>query len=281
MKKRWINVLLVLILLAGAALMLYPVVSDYFNQMQQNEAIESYNQSAGTDERALFDSMISAAADFNDRLFGRGAIAQLGDEELQTYHSLLNPKGNGDIGYVSIPKINVNLVIGHTVDNEVLRTKAGHMEGSSFPIPGENVHAVLSAHRGLPSASLFSDLDQMEVGDTFTIHVLDLVLEYRVVDIFVVLPEETEKLNIVPGKNYTTLMTCTPYGVNTHRMLVRGELVSESRLGDDEAENEPLTGKEVVLEFFNEHRKAIIPGAIAALILLFLVVLLPKRRSKK
>lgn len=281
MKKRWINVLLVLILLAGAALMLYPIVSDYINQMQQNEAIESYNQSAGADDRALFDSMITAAAGFNDRLFGKGAIAQLTDEELQTYHSLLNPKGNGDIGYVNIPKIGVNLIIGHTVDNEVLRTKAGHMEGSSFPIPGENVHAVLSAHRGLPSASLFSDLDQLEVGDTFSIHVLDMVLEYRVVDIFVVLPEETEMLNIVPGKNYTTLMTCTPYGVNTHRMLVRGELISESRLGDNETENEPLSGKEAVLEFLTEHRKAILPGAIAALILLFLVMLLPKRKGKK
>lgn len=281
MKKRWVNVLLVLILLAGAALMLYPIVSDYLNQMQQNEAIEDYNLSAGTDDSALFDSMISAAGDFNNRLFGKGAIAQLSEEELNTYHSLLNPKGNGDIGYVNIPKIGVNLIIGHTVDNEVLRTKAGHMEGSSFPIPGENVHAVLSAHRGLPSASLFSDLDQLEVGDTFSIHVLDLVLEYRVVDIFVVLPEETEKLNIVPGKNYTTLMTCTPYGVNTHRMLVRGELITESRLGENEADNEPLTGMEVVLEFLSEHRKAIIPGAVAALLLLFLVVLLPKHKGKK
>ncbi|MBE5778595.1 MAG: class C sortase [Clostridiales bacterium] len=276
MKKRWVSILLVLVLLAGAGILLYPLVSDYLNQLEQNRAIESYNQSAEANNRELFDSMFASADNFNQMLYAKGSIAQLSPEELQSYHSILNPKGNGDIGYVTIPKINVNLIIGHTVDTEVLRTKAGHMEGSSFPVPGENVHAVLSAHRGLPSASLFSDLDQMEVGDSFSVHVLDKTLEYRVVDIFIVLPEETEKLSIVPGKNYVTLMTCTPYGVNTHRMLVRGELVSESLKGDEETE--PDTGLDA---FLKKHGKILIPGAAAALILLFLILLLPKRRGKK
>lgn len=276
MKKRGVSILLVIILLAGAGMMMFPVVSNYLNQRSQSKAIESYNQTAGTADAALYEETLADAQAFNNMLYERGAISLLQGEDMEKYMSLMNLRDDGIIGYVHIPKIKVNLTIGHTVEEEVLRKKAGHMPGSSFPIAGENVHAVLSAHRGLPSASLFSDLDQMEVGDTFQIHVLDRIYDYQVREINVILPEETEYLNIVPGKNYVTLMTCTPYGVNTHRMLVKGEFVSESRIGD----NEPETPK-TLQSFLEEHKDLLLPIAAGVLLLMFLILLLPKRRGKK
>lgn len=276
MKKRGVSILLILILLAGAGMMLYPIVSDYMNQRSQSKAIESYNQTAGTADAARYEEALMDAEAFNNMLYERGAISLLQGEDMDKYMSLMNLRGDGIIGYVHIPKIKVNLTIGHTVEEEVLRKKAGHMPGSSFPIAGENVHAVLSAHRGLPSASLFSDLDQVEVGDTFQIHVFDRIYEYQVRDINVILPEETEYLNIVPGKNYVTLMTCTPYGVNTHRMLVRGEFVSESRIGDNQPEPENH-----LLTFLADYKEILIPFAAGVLLFLFLILLLPKRRGKK
>ncbi|MBP3540199.1 MAG: class C sortase [Clostridia bacterium] len=256
--------------------MLYPVVSNYLNQRSQSKAIESYNQTAATANVAFYEETLADAQAFNHMLFERGAISLLQGEDMEKYMSLMNLRDDGVIGYVHIPKIKVNLTIGHTVEEEVLRKKAGHMPGSSFPIAGENVHAVLSAHRGLPSASLFSNLDQLEVGDTFQIHVLDRIYDYQVREINVILPEETEYLNIVPGKNYVTLMTCTPYGVNTHRMLVRGEFVSESRIGDQQPETENS-----LLFFLEEHKHLLLPIAAGVLLFLFLILLLPKRSGKK
>lgn len=276
MKKHGISILLVLILLAGAGLMLYPVVSDYINQLSQSKAIQDYNQSADTLNAELYDEMFQNARAFNEKLFQRGSISQLSEDDLQEYWSLMNLKNDGIIGYVHIPKIKLNLTIGHTVAEEVLRTKAGHLPESSFPIDGENVHAVLSAHRGLPSARLFTDLDEMEVGDTFQIHILNRIFTYQVVDVLIILPEETEYLNIVPGKNYATLMTCTPYGINTHRLLIRGEMTSQSRIGEDQEEPQ-----KTLKSFLDENKEWLLPGAIAVLLLLFLMVLLLKRRSRK
>lgn len=276
MKKRGVSILLVLILLVGAGLMLFPVVSNYLNQRSQTKAIESYNQTAGIADAALYENALREAQAYNDMLFQRGAIAQLQGNELEQYLSLMNLRGDGIIGYVYIPKIKVNLTIGHTVEEEVLRRKVGHMPGSSFPIAGENVHAVLSAHRGLPSATLFSNLDLMEVGDSFQIHVLDRIYDYQVREINVILPEQTEYLNIIPGKNCVTLMTCTPYGVNTHRMLVRGELVSESRIGDNQTD-EGFS----LQSFLEKNKELLLPCAFAVLLLLFLIILLLKRRGKK
>lgn len=166
-----------------------------------------------------------AANEYNEKLAEQPLRFKLTDEELQEYNSILNPTGTGIIGYIEIENIGVNLPIYHGTQESVLQVGIGHLEGTSFPTGEKNTHTILSGHRGLPSSKLFSDLDQMIVGDTFLLHILDQTFAYQIDQINIVLPEETNDLAIVDGKEYVTLVTCTPYGVNTHRLLVRGKRV--------------------------------------------------------
>ncbi len=218
------TIVLVLILLAGVAIFLYPSVSDWWNSMHATRAISGYVTAVEDLSAQEREDMLKAAKKYNDTL-SNGVDFDLTEEEYAEYESLLNIGGTGIMGYVQISAIGVNLPVYHSVDEGVLQIAVGHIPGSSLPVGGERTHCVLSGHRGLPSAKLFSDLDRMVEGDTFTLNVMDQTITYMVDQIRIVLPEETNDLAIQDGKDYCTLVTCTPYGVNTHRMLVRGRRI--------------------------------------------------------
>lgn len=218
------TIILVVILLAGLGILLYPSVSDWWNSLHATRAISGYMTAvedlSGQDREAV----LEAAREYNQKL-QNGVNFTLTDKEREKYDSLLDITGTGIMGYVQISSIGVNLPIYHSVDESVLQIAVGHIPGSSLPVGGERTHAILSGHRGLPSAKLFSDLDRMVEGDIFTINILDQTITYMVDQIRIVLPEETDELAIQPGRDYCTLVTCTPYGVNSHRMLVRGKRI--------------------------------------------------------
>lgn len=222
MKRRITNVIFILVFLTGLGFLLYPTVSDRWNRMHQTRAITAYAEAAASMDDADYEKVMAAARAYNGELAARGGSVTLTEEEKAAYEAQLNITGQGIMGYIDIPKINCYLPVYHGTTEGVLQTSVGHLEGSSLPVGGESTHCVLSGHRGLPSARLFTDLDQMITGDMFMVCVLDEVLTYEVDQILVVLPEETEALAIETGKDYCTLVTCTPYGVNSHRLLVRG-----------------------------------------------------------
>ncbi|MCI9377432.1 MAG: class C sortase [Eubacterium sp.] len=232
MKKRASRIFIPILFLAGFSLLLYPFVANEWNNYRQKRLISDFDQVVAERELAGEIDYLAeqeAAEGYNQSLlpsilpdaFAKAKTAE-GDS---TYMSCLNIAGNGVMGTVEIPKINIRLPIFHTTDEEVLETAAGHLEGSSLPVGGENTHAVISAHRGLPSAALFTDLDKLKETDHFLIHVLNDTLCYEVDQISVVKPEDTHALEVEEGQDLVTLLTCTPYGVNSHRMLVRGHRV--------------------------------------------------------
>ena len=225
-KKRNVisTAILVVLLLVGLSVMLYPTVSDWWNSRVQTRAIATYNQSVEQMDTGDKERLLMEAQSYNATLSHLTAPFT-NWEDAGNYDKILDISGTGIMGYISIPKIQVELPIYHGTSAEVLNVAVGHLQGSSFPVGGENTHAVISAHRGLPSAKLFSDLDQLVEGDTFTVTILDEVLTYEVEKIFIVKPDELDKLAIIPGGDYVTLMTCTPYGVNSHRLLVRAHRV--------------------------------------------------------
>lgn len=220
----WSTFLLVLIMLAGAGVFLYPSISDWWNSMHATQAIAGYVAAVEDMSAEEKEKMLEEAKAYNESL-PNGVNFNLSDEEYARYESILNIGDTGIMGYVQIKSIGVNLPVYHGIEEEILQVAAGHIPGSSFPIGGERTHAVLSGHRGLPSAKLFSDLDRLTEGDTFTLTVLDQTVTYMIDQIRIVLPEETDDLAIVDGEDYCTLTTCTPYGVNSHRMLMRGHRI--------------------------------------------------------
>lgn len=225
-KKRvsFSTILLVLIMLAGLGVFLYPSVSDWWNSMHATQAIAGYVDAVADMSKEEKAEMMKAAKRYNDSR-PNGANFNLSEADFAEYEKILDITGTGILGYIQIPSIGVDLPIYHTVDEGVLQIAVGHIPGSSFPIGGKRTHAVLSGHRGLPSAKLFSDLDKLKEGDIFTVTVLDRVVTYQADQIRIVLPEETDELAIVDGKDYCTLTTCTPYGINTHRILLRGHRI--------------------------------------------------------
>lgn len=224
MKKEKQTVVLTAILLAGVCVILYPFISDWWNSMHATRAIAGYVEAVDDLTGQEKERMLKAAEAYN-RSLSNGVNYDLTDEEYAVYEKLLDVSGTGIMGYIQISAIGVNLPVYHSVDEGILQIAVGHIPGSSLPIGGERTHCVMSGHRGLPSAKLFSDLDQMREGDVFTLNVLDQTATYQVDQIRIVLPEETDDLAIEEGKDYCTLVTCTPYGVNTHRMLVRGHRI--------------------------------------------------------
>ena len=233
MKKKASTIIFVMIFLAGLSLLLYPFVANEWNNYRQKRLISTYESQVSEleAEGAIdYEAEWKRAEAYNKALLpsilpDSFAIASAADEPDKEYMSCLNITDDGMMGIVEIPKINIKLPIYHTTDEDVLAKAAGHLEGSSLPIGGENSHAVISAHRGLPSAALFTDLDKLKEGDHFLIHVLDDTLCYEVDQISVVEPEETNSLAVEDGEDLVTLLTCTPYGVNSHRLLVRGHRV--------------------------------------------------------
>ena len=224
-KGRFTTLLLVVILLVGLGVMLYPTISDYWNSLHQSRAISEYDEKIAELDETDYAALLAQAEEYNQLLsqlqdpFGEAGLLE------EQYQKALDVTGSGIMGYVTISKIGVELPIYHGTGEAVLNVAAGHLEGSSLPIGGEGNHAVISAHRGLPSAKLFTRLDELEGGDTFTVTVLNQVLTYEVDQCLIVEPSEIQALYTVPGEDYCTLQTCTPYGVNTHRLLVRGHRV--------------------------------------------------------
>lgn len=230
-KKDKLNVMLVFVFIIGLSVMLYPPISSYWNSKVQSRAVASYSNAVNSLTEEEKDTMLNKADTYNEKLkdVNRPFLnyAEAGD-----YNSILDISGTGIMGYVTIEKLGVELPIYHGTSEGVLQVAAGHLEGSSLPVGGEGTHSVLSAHRGLPSARLFTNLDKMEAGDTFTVTVLDRKLTYQVDQIKIVEPQEINNLTIEEGKDYCTLMTCTPYGINSHRLLVRGERISQEESGN-------------------------------------------------
>ena len=275
MKKKnnnWTTVFLVLLLLAGVSLLLYPSLSDYWNSMHQTRAIASYAETVSQLDTAQYDEMWKAAQDYNRSLAQRETAFALTDEQKAAYESLLDVSGRGVMGYIEIPEIDCSLPIYHGTEESVLQVAVGHLEWSSLPVGGEGTHCVLSGHRGLPSAKLFTNLDKLAVGDTFLLRVLDEVLTYEVDQILIVEPEQVDALGIVPGEDYCTLVTCTPYGINTHRLLVRGHRV----------ENTPEAARMHVTADATQFDPLLVAPvlAIPVLLLLLMILLVPKRRRK-
>ena len=272
-KKKSSTLLLVLVFLVGLAVMLYPTISDAINRRHQSYAVASYTESVDSMSDADYTAYFDAADAFNQQI-AADPDALYHPEQFPRYADTLDITGTGIMGYITIPRIHVELPIYHGTGDAVLQSAAGHLEGTSLPVGGESTHAVISAHRGLPSAQLFTHLDQLEVGDTFTITVLDRVLTYEVDKITIVLPTEVDDLKVVDGRDYVTLMTCTPYGINTHRLLVRGrriatpENLKHIRVTSDARQIEPIV---------------IAPVLAVPMLLVLLAVLLrgSKRAGKK
>ena len=223
MKKKHISTIIIaLIFLAGLGFLLYPTVSNLWNRAHQSRAIATYTKQVEKLDDSQNKEMLKAARKYNKSLLKKSDHWKLSKKGKKKYESLLDVSGTGIMGYIEVPKIDCSLPIYHGTDEGALQIAIGHLEGSSLPVGGKSTHCVLSGHRGLPSARLFTDLDQMEEGDVFVLNVLGRKLAYEVDQIKVVLPDEMSDLEIVQGKDLCTLVTCTPYGINTHRLLVRG-----------------------------------------------------------
>lgn len=224
-KGNFTNLFLVLILLAGLSLLLYPTVSDYWNSFHQSKAITSYAEDVANMNEEVYDRMLNEAHAYNRAILNRENIYALTEEEKEQYNKALDVTETGIMGYVEIPNINCSLPIYHGTEESILQIAIGHLDWTSLPVGGSSTHCVISGHRGLPSAKLFTDLDELSEGDIFMLRILDEVLTYEVDQISIVLPTQVEELHITEGEDYCTLVTCTPYGINTHRLLVRGHRI--------------------------------------------------------
>ena len=283
MKSKTSKLMIGIIFLAGLSLLLYPFVANQWNNHRQKQLISSYEQSVSDKDAAHeidYDAELQKAKAYNEALLpsilpDSFAVAEASEED-KTYMDALNIAGDEVMGIVEIPKINIKLPIYHTTDEEVLKQAAGHLEGSSLPVGGESTHAVISAHRGLPSASLFTDLDQLKKGDHFLIHVLNETLCYEVDKISVVKPEETSSLAVEEGQDLVTLLTCTPYGVNTERLLVRGHRVPyvEQEVADEKT---PLSG----ISLHTNYLLWVIIGLTITAIFILVLYLKEKNLQKK
>ena len=269
MRRRLGNILLTLAFVVGIALLAYPSFSDWWNTFHQTRAIAGYTATVANMDREDFDRMWAEAEAFNEYLAKKPNRFNLTPEELATYNSILDVTGTGIMGYIDIPSIKISLPIYHGTDESILQIAIGHIAGTSFPIGGEGTHAAVSGHRGLPSARLFTDIDKLQAGDKFLLQMLDRTLTYEVDQIRIVLPQELQDLEIDPYQDYVTLITCTPYGVNTHRLLVRGH-----RVDNDNTDATRITADAMRFE------PVIVAPLVAAPILLVLLIILLVSTSK-
>ncbi len=286
--KKILNVVFALMFVAGFLLLTYPTISDQWNTYRQSRLISSYEETVSTMEPEDFSEEWEKARAFNDTLTENniyGDVFAGEDEDLEDteYWSVLNAAGDGVMGYISIPKINVKLSIYHGTSDDILQTGVGHLDGTKLPIGGESTHCVLAAHRGLPSARLFTDIDQLEKGDRFYIHVLDEVLAYEVDQIYDMVDKDDMEtlesaMSIVDGEDHVTLFTCTPYGVNTHRLLVRGVRVPYE--GEEDVAATPTeTMVRAVQDYYMLY--LVLGLSVTLLVILILRCLIrPKRRKR-
>lgn len=272
MKKRISTIILILVFLVGLSLLLYPTISNYWNERHQSKAIASYVQDVQNLSEIKSEMLWKDATDYNDYLSKLGNQWAVSAEHRENYLKQLDISGNGIMGYIEIPQIGCSLPIYHGTDEAVLQIAVGHLEGTSLPVGGQSSHCVLSGHRGLPSAELFTDIDRLIPGDTFTINVLDQTLTYEIFEILTVLPHKVESLVIEEGKDLCTLVTCTPYGVNTHRLLVRAQRVENPeeetvvRVTSDALQIEPILVAPVI--------------AVPMLLVLFLALIFQPKKKK-
>ena len=268
------TVLLVIIMIAGIGLLLYPTFSDYWNNFHQSRAIAGYAESVAAIDDDEYKEMLAAAVAYNRDLRFSASRFRPSKEDTERYNSILNVSGTGIIGYIEIPSIKVDLPIYHGTGEAVLQIAIGHIEGSSLPVGGLGTHSVVSGHRGLPSAKLFTNLDKLQDGDVFMIRVLNEVLTYMVDQVLIVEPSDISALEIDPNKDYCTLVTCTPYGVNTHRMLVRGHRI------DNLTENSPIMATADAQQI-DRNIVALFLGGPVLVIMFFRDMITGGKRSKK
>lgn len=273
MKKHGTTIILLLVLIVGLSLLLYPTLADWWNSMHQSRAVATYVEQVANIDDEEYAHLWEDAWNYNQSLIGRSNNYLLSEEQQKAYDQILNIGGLGIMGYIEVPSIGVTLPIYHGTDESVLQIALGHLEWTSLPVGGESSHCVISGHRGLPSAKLFTDLDKLTIGDVFMFRVLDEILTYEVDQILIVEPHETDALQIEKGKDLCTLITCTPYGVNSHRLLVRGHRVENQeeavavRVTADATQIEPAIVAPIL--------------AIPMLLILLIVILIPKPRRRR
>ncbi|CEL90791.1 pilus-associated sortase [Streptococcus sanguinis] len=272
MKKHLINFLLILFLISGIGLLLYPTVSDLWNSYHQSQAISNYENKVEKLDTSKADEM-RATSEFYNQTLEKGVVPnyRLSEEEKKTYNSLLDVTGTGIMAYVEIPTLGTNLPIYHGTDDAILQVAIGHIPGSSLPVGGQGTHSVISGHRGLPSAKLFTDIDKLKNGDRFMIHVLGKTITYQVEQILIVEPDDVSSLAIDPEQDYCTLVTCTPYGINSHRLLVRGHRVPNEEKASKSSKKKDSIPCLYILIFL----------LVLVLILILLFWILHRRREKK
>ena len=273
MKRHGTTILLIVVFLVGLSLMLYPSFSDWWNSMHQSRAVARYVDQVADIDEDKYAEIWDAAHAYNGALLYRENRFALTPEQVDQSEQLLDVGGPGVMGYVEIPEIAVTLPVYHGTDDAVLQVAVGHLEWTSLPVGGEGTHSVVSGHRGLPSAKLFTDLDKLMVGDLFMFRILDEVITYEVDQILIVEPHEIQNLQIMSGKDLCTLVTCTPYGINAHRLLVRGHRVENPeeskivRVTSDAMQIEPMIIAPIV--------------ALPMLLILLIGILLPKRKKHR
>lgn len=263
MKNKLTTILLILALFAGLSLLLYPTVSDW-NSLHASQAVADYAENVRNLEAEKYEQVLQDAKSYNQMLTYKQTTFALSEEEKEAYDALLDISGTGVMGYIEIPTVNISLPVYHGTEDAVLQIAVGHLEWSSLPVGGESTHCVLSGHRGLPSAKLFTNLDKLVAGDKFIMRVLDEVLTYEVDQILIVEPTDVSTLMIEAGKDLCTLVTCTPYGINSHRLLVRGHRIENQ----DEAQAIRVTSDAIQIE------PLIVAPAVALPMLLVLLVIL-------
>ena len=240
-----INIFIILLFIVGAGIFTYPTISNYWNEYRNAQLVTKYNESVSDLSDDQYEKLWQEAEEYNAEHKVNTIVDAFNEEDYvlsHPYDEVLDPNGDGLMGSIEIPKLNLTLAIYHGLSTEVLEKGVGHVEGTSLPIGGASTHAVLAGHRGLPSAVLFTDLDKLEIGDEFYLHVLDEILAYKVDQIKVVEPNESGDLEIIDGKDYCTLVTCTPYAINSHRLLVRGERTEYKGEQDKQTKNQMQTG---------------------------------------
>lgn len=272
MKKNSLTtVLLVLMFIIGLSLLLYPSLSDYWNSLHSTQVISNYTDVVAELDENQYEELYNQAVEYNQTLLKRMNSYILSDEQKVQYKQLLNVSQIGIMGYIEIPSIEISIPIYHGTDESVLQVAIGHLEWSSLPVGGQSTHCVLSGHRGLPSAKLFTNLDKLTEGDVFMLRVLEEILTYEVDQILIVEPNDTKALQIVEGEDYCTLVTCTPYGINSHRLLVRGH-----RIENIEEKHISVTADAVQIEPF-----LIAPIISIPILLVFFILLYPKKLERK
>ena len=266
------TIILIVAMITGLSLLLYPSFSNYWNDLHQTKAIANYDSIMANMSEEDYSHLFEEAMVYN-RALGELQFPLMYYSEVPGYDTLLNVTGTGIMGYINIEKIGVQLPVYHGTDEAVLQIAVGHIQGSSLPTGGEGTHCVLSAHRGLPSARLFTDLDKLEIGDTFTMSVIDRLLTYQVDQILIVEPNDVEALYVVDGEDYCTLVTCTPYGINSHRLLVRGTRIENEKQKVDIR----VTADASIID------PILVAPFVAApiLLVLFVILMLPRSRKKR